>query len=401
MTAPLHLYVHWPWCQQKCPYCDFNSHTQRADDQRAAYFQHIEDEVTWWTDNLQPNRPISSVYFGGGTPSLMRPHEVERLLQSLKHLGVWQPTTEVTLECNPASIIENQPADFFTSMKSVGVNRVSVGIQGLREDWLAFLGRKHTVKDALATLDNAMTAGLRCNADVIYGLPEQQLDAWLHQLQTLAGMGLEHLSAYQLTIEPNTAFWGQVRRGDWLPLDGDGEAEFFEATRHTLAGFGYENYEISNFAKPGGACRHNLGVWRGEDYLGLGAGAHGAVHLADASFVRTATRKHPDHYLAAAPKKGQTTHFAQWVQPNSSQQVQDAVFAGLRLKEGVDIGKLAKSHGTEVLERALDMQSLALFEAQNWLQRTESGYTGHLQLTESGWPLLSGMLRDLFRSIPS
>ena len=400
---PLHLYVHWPWCQQKCPYCDFNSHATNTtegitQDKRRVYLQRLKDEVAWWLPQLVPHRPIASVFFGGGTPSLMWPREIEETLNTLRLLGSWQETTEVTLECNPASVIEAQDTNFFQTIKACGVNRVSIGVQGLEQDWLSFLGRKHSVDEALQTLDHALNAGLRTNADVIYGLPNQSLSGWNKQLQKLSAMGLHHISAYQLTIEPNTAFWGQIRRGEWQPVDSDTEADFFESTRLILLQNGYENYEISNFAKPGEACRHNLGVWRGEDYLGVGAGAHGSIHLNNGEHIRYAARKHPEHYKAAIPKIHQAKHLAQWFAPQPIQAAQDRLFASLRLQEGVDMARLYKTYGNEVLEAALNKDALDLFVKQGWLSWKNEGHTERLALTNTGWPLLSGLLRDILPS---
>jgi oxygen-independent coproporphyrinogen-3 oxidase len=399
---PLHIYVHWPWCQQKCPYCDFNSHAlpgKGVANQRVAYIDHLKAELAWWQPQLAAQRPIASVFFGGGTPSLMTSTEIGSVIKSLQAFGVWQNDTEVTLECNPASITEHQDQNYFTALKAEGVTRVSIGVQGLKAEWLGFLGRGHSVENAKHTLAAAQNAVLRVNADVIYGLPTQSLPEWEDQLQQLATMGLEHIAAYQLTIEPNTAFWGQVQQGLWQPLDTDSEADFFAATRAILTARGYENYEISNFAKPGGACRHNLGVWRGEDYLGIGAGAHGGVHLANGTFVRTATRKHPEAYLKYPIIFGHPNHFATWQTPNAAQQVQDALFAGLRLSEGVALKVLCKTHGEAVFARALDKTALALFKQQNWLETYGVGDTERLRLTPTGWPLLSGLLKELLPTL--
>ncbi|MCA3243726.1 MAG: radical SAM family heme chaperone HemW, partial [Alphaproteobacteria bacterium] len=383
MSAPLHLYVHWPWCKAKCPYCDFNSHaipqSGLPDPLRQAYIAKIIEEIKWWCGQIAPQRPLQSIFFGGGTPSLMQPSDIQLILQAAKHLGRWQATTEVTLECNPTSVAEDLGARYFKEIHQVGVNRLSIGVQGLRDDWLHFLGRTHQATGALATLDAAQRVFARVNADVIYGLPGQDLPAWQALLQELAGRGLSHIAAYQLTVERNTAFWGQVRKGLWQPLEADAEADFFEATREILQGFGYENYEISNFAKADEACRHNLGVWRGEDYLGVGAGAHGRVTLGDGTRVATANRKLPEAYL-----RGTMTdfkHFISWEPLNPVRTIQETLFTGFRLAEGVDIIQLQKTYGNDAWEAAVKMTEFQEFSRLGWIQSLTTPHETRWQLT--------------------
>ncbi len=399
--APLHLYVHWPWCVKKCPYCDFNSHALPSGglsvQQRNSYWQAVFADIAAWRDVLPPSRPIASIFLGGGTPSLITPTELEQLFKELQTLGPWMDTTEITLECNPFSLAEDYGRAYFNTMRALGVNRVSIGVQGLRDDWLQFLGRLHHAQGALAALDAAQKVFQRVNADVIYGLPGQALSEYVKLLETLASRGLSHIAAYQLTIERNTAFWGQVGRGEWTPVTCDVEADFFEATQSTLTALGYENYEISNFAKAGEACRHNLGVWRGEDYLGLGAGGHGRLTLAGGERLTTATRKVPTAYVEHA--QGGWERFATLKRLNTAETLQEAIFTGLRLAEGVDIGTLQKTHSDKAWGEALCLETLGHLEAQQLLKRVVIGSQERMQLTSAGWSRLDLIQERLLRPL--
>jgi oxygen-independent coproporphyrinogen-3 oxidase len=396
-ASSLHLYVHWPWCKAKCPYCDFNSHALPAQglspDVRGRYIRHVIEEIAWWQSQILCERPLMSVFFGGGTPSLLQAAEIAEILDAAKQLGVMSSATEVTLECNPTSLQEDYGQAYFQELKQAGVNRVSIGVQGLRDDWLGFLGRSHSAAGALATLEAAQGVFKRVNADVIYGLPGQQLADWQTLLQTLTKLNLSHIAAYQLTIERNTAFWGQVKRGEFLPVDDDTEAGFFEATQQLLGAAGYANYEISNFAKAGEACRHNLGVWQSEDYIGVGAGAHGRVTLRDGTRVATATRKVPEAYVAQ--KSSGLERFATYEPLFGTRAIQEALFAGLRLSEGVDIGELRKKHTPTDWKNAVEMAHFLDFCQMGWLEVRSTPQTTHWRLTPEGWPRLDALLRRL------
>jgi putative oxygen-independent coproporphyrinogen III oxidase len=401
-ALPLHLYVHWPWCKAKCPYCDFNSHALPPEGLsptvRARYIRQVVEEITWWQTQIAPERPLLSVFFGGGTPSLLQPTEIAEILNAAKRLGKISSATEVTLECNPTSLQEDYGQAYFQELSLAGVNRVSIGVQGLRDDWLGFLGRSHSAAGALATLKAARGVFPRVNADVIYGLPGQQLADWQALLQTLAKLNLSHVSAYQLTIERNTAFWGQVKRGAFQPVSGDTEATFFETTQQVLKAAGYENYEISNFAKPGQACRHNLGVWRSEDYIGVGAGAHGRVTLRDGTRVATATRKVPEAYVGQKPSG--LTRFATYEPLFGARAIQEALFAGLRLSEGVDIGELRKKHTNADWKNAVEMAYFLDFCQMGWLEVLTPPPTTRWRLTRAGWPRLDALLRRMLPTLP-
>lgn len=395
VQKPLAIYVHWPWCKAKCPYCDFNSHGVESSPLREdSYVEALCRELDYWRRALGAEngskRPLASVFFGGGTPSLMRPASVARILEACADVADFGPSTEITVECNPTS----SSRALFDGLAAAGVNRASVGIQGLQAEWLAFLGRAHSVEQALQTLDDAQRAIGNVNADVIYGLPGQDLNAWEKQLKRLAGLGLAHISAYQLTIEPNTRFFGDVRRGLWQPIDGDREADFFDATRAILTGKGYENYEISNFARPGRACAHNVHVWRYQDYLGIGAGAHGRVTTPDSARLATTVTRQPDAYLRQMAERGEA--FSLNTPISAASAVQEAVFLGLRLAEGIDPESLQKTFGETAYRQAVEAVELARLAEAGFLKWN----TTRIQLSDTGWPRLNSVLERLLRRDP-
>jgi len=435
--------VHWPWCKAKCPYCDFNSHATPPEETH--YIEGVVAELRGWGAVLEeplqgadkqgfawgagarqqggsgaadggngrhgagawdgfrplpapapehpgplPRRRLASVFFGGGTPSLMAPASVAKVLEACAAVGVLDGHTEITVECNPTSFDDARPARaMLADLKACGVNRVSLGVQGLKDEWLRFLGREHSARDALGTLDAAQEVFDNVNADVIYGLPGQGLADWRQQLESLAGRGLAHISAYQLTIEPNTRFYTDVKRGLWQPVDGDSEAAFFEDTQAVLAVHGYENYEISNFAKPGRACVHNRHVWRYGDYVGVGAGAHGRLTLPGGTRLATQVVRQPDGYLRRI-RDGLSTLAGADTVPGR-QAVQEALFLGLRLREGVDVGELEKRFGKAACDAAVNWVEHDLLTTRGVLER--DGTT--LRLTPRGWPLLNGVLTRL------
>lgn len=403
LHSPLAVYVHWPWCKAKCPYCDFNSHASAPREQdylRAVLseFQHFRDHgiisPSKTTRFLPSHSSVSSVFFGGGTPSLMAPKTLEKLIKGIDEIAPAQADREVTVECNPTSFASPAAArQFFQDIKECGVNRISIGIQGLKQEWLTFLGREHSVEDALATLDAAQSVFDNVNADVIYGLPTQQLTDWHDLLTFLAERDLSHISAYQLTIEPNTAFYTAVKRGAWEPLTSDQEHDFFEETRQILQSFTYSNYEISNFCKPGKECRHNLHIWRYGDYAGFGPGAHGRLHTSPCDVLATRVLKHPDNYFRAAETISQVLRITKLT---PSETLQEAFFAGLRLAEGVDMDMASKHYPAAIYEAAIDTHEVAFLIDKGLLNRTRS----HLHLTQAGWPLLNSILQRILRPLP-
>ena len=287
------LYIHWPFCLSKCPYCDFNSHVREGIDiarWREALLADLRHEA-----EIAAGEPLDSVFFGGGTPSLMPPALVAELLAEAERLWGFARDVEITLEANPSSV----EAANFAALAVAGVNRVSLGLQALDDETLRFLGRLHGAAEGLAALQTAQKAFERVSFDLIYARPGQSAERWASELETALGFGTGHLSLYQLTIEPGTRFATDVRQGAFAPLDDDQAADLFALTREMTAAAGLPAYEVSNHARSGEESRHNLAYWRYQDYAGIGPGAHGRRHG-----VATLRHKKPENWLAAVAGRG-------------------------------------------------------------------------------------------------
>jgi putative oxygen-independent coproporphyrinogen III oxidase len=338
---PLAIYIHWPFCQSKCPYCDFNSHVrERVDAARwtRALIADLERQAA-----LVPDRAVASVFFGGGTPSLMPAETVAALVARVKALWPVMPDLEVSLEANPNSA----EAERFAGFAAAGVNRLSLGIQSLDPEALRFLGRGHDRDEAIAAIRLACNTFARTSFDLIYARPGQTLAAWEEELDEALGLAGEHLSLYQLTIEPGTAFGNRAGRGEVLAADEETGATLFEATQRRLEAAGLPAYEISNHAKPGAECRHNLAYWRYQDYLGIGPGAHGRVTRSGAKFA-TAQRRTPEAWLAAVEESG--TALDELTPVAREEALGEMLMMGLRLVEGVARGRLETLAGRPVEE---------------------------------------------------
>ena len=292
VPPPLSLYVHFPWCVRKCPYCDFNSHAPRGDAgiPEAAWIDAVMADLQAALPQVWGRR-VHSVFFGGGTPSLMSPAGLDRVLTAIRMLLPLDPLAEITLEANPGTV----EAARFRDYRAAGVNRLSLGIQSFDDGMLARIGRIHGGDEARRAIDIAQTHFERVNLDLMYALPEQSLDMALADLRTALGFGASHLSCYHLTLEPNTPF---AHHPPPLP-DDDAAADMQQAIEARLADAGMAHYETSAFARPGHACRHNLNYWEFGDYLGIGAGAHGKLSFHD-RIVRQMRVKHPQQYMSAA-----------------------------------------------------------------------------------------------------
>ncbi|MEH6533001.1 MAG: radical SAM family heme chaperone HemW [Photobacterium frigidiphilum] len=296
VPPPLSLYVHIPWCVQKCPYCDFNSHALKAEIPELDYIDALLEDLDIDLEKYQLEagvRPLHSIFIGGGTPSLISPPEIGRLLKGIEARIPFSHDIEITMEANPGTV----EAGRFVAYQEVGVNRISIGVQSFQDEKLTRLGRIHGSDEARKAAKLATEAGLNSfNIDLMHGLPDQSIDDAMYDLKQAIALNPPHLSWYQLTIEPNTMFYSKPPT---LP-DDDDLWDIFEQGHQILANAGYVQYEISGYSKPGLQCRHNLNYWRFGDYLGIGCGAHGKVSFADGNITRTVKVKHPRGYLNPA-----------------------------------------------------------------------------------------------------
>jgi oxygen-independent coproporphyrinogen-3 oxidase len=341
---PIALYIHWPFCLAKCPYCDFNSHVREHLPQRR-FRDALLAELAWEAARLGPRR-LASVFFGGGTPSLMEAETVAELLTDATRLFPPLPDIEITLEANPTSVEQARLAAF----RQAGVNRLSLGVQSLDPIALARLGRQHSPAQALAALETARAIFPRLSFDLIYARPDQTMAAWRGELRTALALAADHLSLYQLTIEPGTAFEALHRRGELVLPDGDAAAALYEATAEEAARFGLLPYEVSNYARPGAESRHNLAYWRYQDYAGIGPGAHGRVTL-DGALLATRRHRAPEPWAERVERQGHGTAGQEAVVPPD--RAREMLLMGLRLTEGVDAARFAARTGM-VLDDALD-----------------------------------------------
>ncbi|ASJ91316.1 coproporphyrinogen III oxidase [Porphyrobacter sp. CACIAM 03H1] len=355
------LYIHWPFCAKKCPYCDFNSHVRDSVDVapwQAALIADMRAEAA-----VAGGESLASVFFGGGTPSLMPPALVAALLAEAERLWGFDPAIEITLEANPSSV----EAANFAALAGAGVNRVSLGVQSLDDAELRFLGRLHGAGEALAALDTAQRHFARVSFDMIYALPGHTPALWEERLARALGFGTGHLSLYQLTIEPGTRFASDVRRGRLVPLDDDAAAELFDITQSLTGAAGLPAYETSNHARPGEESRHNLVYWRYQDYAGIGPGAHGRR-----GGMATVRHRKPENYLAALARQGDGIAEARALAV--AEQAAEALLMGLRLTEGVDLAALSERFGLPVAG-LVDESALARLAGLGmmWTQGTRIG----------------------------
>jgi oxygen-independent coproporphyrinogen-3 oxidase len=368
-AAPLALYVHWPFCVSKCPYCDFNSHVREAVDQaawREALIRDMAHEA-----EAGPPGPLGSIFFGGGTPSLMALATVAGLIDAAERHWGFAPDVEVTLEANPSSV----EAARFAELAAAGVNRVSLGLQSLDDRALRFLGRAHDVEEGLAALATAQRHFARVSFDLIYALPGQTADAWRSELTRALALGTGHLSLYQLTIEPGTRFAALAARGDLTESDPDFAASLYELTQEMTEAAGLPAYEISNHARPGQESRHNLAYWRYRPYLGIGPGAHGRR-----SGLATLRHRKPENWLAALTRNGHG--LAEETPLTPEEQAREALLMGLRLGEGVAI---------EGLEGHIDRAAAERLERQGLVARSPS----RLHVLPPGRLLLDRILAEI------
>ncbi|QNE33257.1 coproporphyrinogen III oxidase [Sphingomonas sp. NBWT7] len=375
--APLALYVHWPFCVSKCPYCDFNSHVRASVDQEAWRDALLADLA--YEAAMLPGRRLGSIFFGGGTPSLMPPATVAAVLTAAERAWGFAPDIEITLEANPSSV----EAARFADLAAAGVNRASLGLQALDDVSLQFLGRAHGVDEGLAALAVAQDVFRRVSFDLIYARPGQAIAAWEAELRRAIGFGTEHLSLYQLTIEPGTRFFTEAAAGRLTIPDEDTAATLFETTRAITAAAGLPAYEISNHAKPGAESRHNLTYWRYRDYAGIGPGAHGRR-----GGVATTRRRKPENWLAAVARNGHGTEAEEPLAPQTC--ASEALLMGLRLREGVDLRRVAALGQTDI---AGVVDEAAIERLPELIVREGD----RLRITEAGMLLLDAILPEVVR----
>lgn len=367
------VYIHWPFCASKCPYCDFNSHVREQVD-HAAWRDALVREIKFYAQETGP-RKATSIFFGGGTPSLMAPETVAAVIDAVNDAWALCAGAEITLEANPTSVEARKFADF----RAAGINRVSLGVQSLRDESLKFLGRKHDVAEALQAIDIARRHFDRFSFDLIYARPEQDLVSWEAELNDALKLSAGHLSLYQLTIEQGTAFHTQHARGDFSIPDGDLAGDFYEVTQDILGQARMPAYEISNHAAAGEESLHNLTYWRYGDYAGIGPGAHGRLMLPGRGRIATRAHRAPEKWLEMVAAQQYGAHPFEQVGP--AQSLTEALMMGLRLREGVSLSRLSALCDTDWRQmvapariEALAGENMLVWDADNeYLRPTIAG----------------------------
>jgi putative oxygen-independent coproporphyrinogen III oxidase len=373
------IYVHWPFCLAKCPYCDFNSHVRHQPVDQARYAKAITLELKHQAQ-LARDKKVSSIFFGGGTPSLMQPQTIAAVLEAIASHWPLAGDVEISMEANPTSVEANN----FSAYRKAGINRLSLGIQSLRDDDLKKLGRLHTAEEALEALNIAQEHFDRVSFDLIYAREGQSLKDWRDELRQALKLAPEHLSLYQLTIEPDTRFEQLYLKGVLEIPDPDLARAFYDVTMELTDKAGLPAYEISNHARPGAECRHNLIYWRYGDYAGVGPGAHARLSL-QGKRLALVSEKHPETWLARVEAEGHAGIDMEWL--DSEEQGDEMLLMGLRLREGIDPRRYAQIAG-----RPLNPHRINLLQEQNFLERLTNG---RIRATHEGWMLLDAVVADL------
>jgi oxygen-independent coproporphyrinogen-3 oxidase len=370
----LALYIHWPFCRKKCPYCDFNSHVREhvAFD---AWQEALLSELHHMASKIPPT-PLTSIFLGGGTPSLMPPAIVEALLREAERLFSFAGDIEITLEANPTS----SEAANFTAYRAAGVNRLSLGVQALNEADLQFLGREHSADEALRVVEMAAAIFPRYSFDLIYARPHQTPEAWEAELHRSLTYARGHLSLYQLTVEQDTPFARLYAAGGFTLPDDDTATALYDITAALCRDAGLQRYEISNYAASNQESRHNLTYWRGEPYIGIGAGAHGRLLTADNAWIATSTLKSPERWLNAVQTHGHGIE--QEVSISAQERAEEILLSGLRLREGIAYVKVAP---------VINPKKLALLQTQGFMTLEH----GQLCTTHTGKMVLNTVISEL------
>jgi oxygen-independent coproporphyrinogen-3 oxidase len=373
------VYVHWPFCLSKCPYCDFNSHVRHAAIDEPLFARALAAEIAATAARV-PARTVSSIFFGGGTPSLMAPQTTACVLDAIARHWTVAADAEVTLEANPTSV----EAARFRGYRSAGVNRVSLGVQALDDRALAALGRLHSACEALDAVGVARATFERFSFDLIYARPGQTTHEWADELTRALAEAAEHLSLYQLTIEPDTPFAALHAAGKLQKPADDHARALYDTTQEICAAHGLPAYEISNHARPGGECRHNLIYWRAHEYAGIGPGGHGRLDI-DGARHATATQKRPEAWLMRVQQHGHGVVTDEVL--TREEAADEYLLMGLRLAEGIDPARYATLSG-----RPLDPQRVAALREHDLVEITS---TGRLRVTLPGFPVLDAIVADL------
>lgn len=373
------IYIHWPFCLSKCPYCDFNSHVAASIDQtrwRAGLLRELEHFA-----QTKPGATVTSIFFGGGTPSLMEPATAGALIERVAALWPTAPDLEITMEANPSTVEAGRFRDF----RAAGIGRLSLGVQALDDASLKFLGRRHDAGEALAALEVAKSLFPRFSFDLIYARPGQTVAAWQAELTRALELAGDHLSLYQLTIEDGTAFAPAYARGDFQLPGEDDQAAMFELTQDMTRAAGLPAYEVSNHAAPGNECRHNLTYWLGGDYAGVGPGAHGRLN-------GTAFRQHraPDIWLERVEQHGHATQGSEALDPGT--RAEELVMMGLRLVDGIDAATFATAAGRPLWD-VVDTDGLIRMAEGGFLTRNAGG----IKATPAGMLVLNALTAELLR----
>lgn len=375
------VYVHWPFCAAKCPYCDFNSHVRHQPVDQPRFAAAFDREMATMRERTGP-RKVTSIFLGGGTPSLMRPETVGAVLDAIARHWTVPENIEITLEANPSSV----EAERFRGYRAAGVNRVSLGVQALNDADLRFLGRLHNVEEAVKAIGLARDIFPRLSFDLIYARPGQTLDAWEAELNEAIGYAADHLSLYQLTIEEGTRFHALHAAGKIAMPDMDLAADLYDLTQAVTAARGLPAYEISNHAKPGAESRHNLTYWRYGEYAGIGPGAHGRFVEHNRRVV-TVTEKTPETWLNLVEAKGHGVVDGEIL--NRSEEADEFLLMGLRLAEGIDLDRYERLSGRE-----LSPERLSILQGQGLVASIGNS---RLRATPAGMVVLNAVVADLAR----
>ncbi|MCB8821883.1 radical SAM family heme chaperone HemW [Microvirga rosea] len=372
------VYVHWPFCASKCPYCDFNSHVRHQPVDQERFLSAFRREIAHTAARI-PGRTVTSVFFGGGTPSLMRPETVGAILDAIGGAWTVDSGAEITLEANPTSV----EAERFRGYRQAGINRVSLGVQALNDPDLKRLGRMHSVEEALAAVRVAASIFDRYSFDLIYARPGQTPQAWAAELRQAIGHAVEHLSLYQLTIEPGTWFERLFNAGKITIPDEETGRALYDVTQETCEKHGLPAYEISNHARPGAESRHNLLYWRYGEYAGIGPGAHGRLVTGNARLA-TSTEKHPETWLSLVEREGHGVIDEEVLTTEAAGD--EFLLMGLRLKEGIDPRRFEAFTG-----RSLQESRVLTLEEEGLIHRDSQ----RLRVTPTGFPVLNAVIAEL------